>query len=158
MINYFSNSDTLSNFLDEKGKVIRKSSYVCYGKDVVELLEASHLSLEGEKILDEAKNCAINSLKFGFSPSSININRHSNLVVEKMVHALELPSHWRVQWFEVKWHVEQYKQQKNVDPILLELTKLNFNMIQAKLQIEVKDLSRYIYFEGLSNFYLLRVI
>ncbi|KAG4972229.1 hypothetical protein JHK82_037897 [Glycine max] len=135
--------DTLSNFLDEKGKVIRKSSYVCYGKDVVELLEASHLSLEGEKILDEAKNCAINSLKFGFSPSSININRHSNLVVEKMVHALELPSHWRVQWFEVKWHVEQYKQQKNVDPILLELTKLNFNMIQAKLQIEVKDLSRW---------------
>uniref|UniRef100_A0A0R0H721 Terpene synthase metal-binding domain-containing protein n=1 Tax=Glycine max TaxID=3847 RepID=A0A0R0H721_SOYBN len=111
------------NFLDEKGKVMRKSSYVSYGKDVVGLLEALHLGLEGEKILDEAKTCAINSLKHAFSPSSIN---QSDL-----------------QWFDVKWNVEQYKKEKHMDPIFLELAKLNFNMIQAKLQIEVKELSRW---------------
>ncbi|KAL5131948.1 Alpha-farnesene synthase [Glycine soja] len=101
------------NFLDEKGKVMRKSSYVSYGKDVVGLLEALHLVLS------------------------------TNLIVKKMVHALELPSHWRVQWFDVKWNVEQYKKEKHMDPIFLELAKLNFNMIQAKLQIEVKELSRW---------------
>ena len=69
----------------------------------------------------------------------------TNLIVKKMVHALELPSHWRVQWFDVKWNVEQYKKEKHMDPIFLELAKLNFNMIQAKLQIEVKELSRYIF-------------
>ncbi|KAL2985758.1 hypothetical protein AAZX31_12G169000 [Glycine max] len=67
----------------------------------------------------------------------------TNLIVKKMVHALELPSHWRVQWFDVKWNVEQYKKEKHMDPIFLELAKLNFNMIQAKLQIEVKELSRW---------------
>jgi alpha-farnesene synthase len=32
-----------------------------------------------------------------------------------------------------------------MDPVLLELTKLNFNIIQAKLQKEIKELSRYIF-------------
>ncbi|TKY67947.1 Alpha-farnesene synthase [Spatholobus suberectus] len=135
--------DILSSFLDEKGKVMRKSSYVGYAKDVVELLEASHLGLEGEKILDEAKTCAIKSLKDAFSLTSINVNQVSTLVVEKMVHALELPSHWRVPWFDVKWHVEQYKKDERMEPILLELAKLNFNTIQATLQLEVKELSRW---------------
>lgn len=110
-------------------------------KDVVELLEASHLGLEGEKIMDEAKICATNSL------NSIKKDQLSNNVdVERMVHSLELPSHWRVQWFEVKWHIKQYNKEKNMDPILLEMSKLNFNMIQATLQLELKELSRYIYF------------
>ncbi|RDX81761.1 Alpha-farnesene synthase [Mucuna pruriens] len=130
--------DILSNFLDERGKVVKKSSYVSDGKDVVELLEASHLCLEGERILDEAKTCVINSLKYAFSPNSIIINQLPNLV-----RALELPSHWRVQWFDVKWHVDQYKKDKHMNPILLELAKLNFNMIQAKLQMEIKELSRW---------------
>nr|KYP67975.1 hypothetical protein KK1_021592 [Cajanus cajan] len=127
--------DTVSSFLDEKGKVMRKNSNAGGdAKDVVELLEASHLGLEGETILDEAKTCAINSLK----DASININQ-----LTKMVHALELPSHWRVPWFDVKWHVEQYKNEKNMNPLLLALAKLNFNMIQATLQSEVKELSRW---------------
>ncbi|KAG4980216.1 hypothetical protein JHK82_033452 [Glycine max] len=60
-----------------------------------------------------------------------------------MVHALELPAHWKVPWFEVKWHVKQYKKEKHMDPNLLELAKLNFNLIHAKLQMEVKELSRW---------------
>jgi len=110
-------------------------------KDVVELLEASHLGLEGEKILDKAKTCAINSLKDSFC--SINKDQLSDTVDdERMDHSLELPSHWRVQWFEVKWHVKQYSKEKNMNPVLLELSKLNFNMIQATLQLELKELSR----------------
>ncbi|KAG4967744.1 hypothetical protein JHK87_033395 [Glycine soja] len=52
-----------------------------------------------------------------------------------------LPAHWKVPWFEVKWHVKQYKKEKHMDPNLLELAKLNFNLIHAKLQMEVKELS-----------------
>lgn len=122
---------------------MRKRSYVRDAKDVVELLEASHLGLEGEEILDEVKTCAINSLNDSLSASSTNINKLSSLVDDKLFHALELPSHWRVPWFDVKWQVEQYKKEKNMDPILLELAKLNFNTIQATLQSEVKELSRW---------------
>ncbi|KAL2329308.1 hypothetical protein Fmac_022735 [Flemingia macrophylla] len=133
-------SDTLSSFLDGKGEVIRKDLYVGDdAKDVVELLEASHLGLEGEFFFDRAKTCAINSLK----DASININQTPDVAIERMAHALELPSHWRVPWFDVKWHVEQYKRERNMHPILLELAKLNFNMIQATLQSEVKELSRW---------------
>lgn len=128
----------LGNFLDEKGTVKKKSSFADHGKDVMELLEASHLWLEGENILDGAKKFATNWIK-GASSLSININE----IVERVVHALELPSHWRVSWFDVKWHVRQYQKEKHMDPILLELSKLNFNIIQAKLQKEVRELSRY---------------
>lgn len=108
-------------------------------KDIIELLEASHLSLEDEIILDDAKMFAKNWLKDAFISYSINIK-----VVERVVHALELPSHWRVPWFDLKWHVKQYQANKDMDHVLLELTKLNFNITQAKLQKEVKELSRYI--------------
>ncbi|XP_027911955.1 alpha-farnesene synthase-like [Vigna unguiculata] len=135
--------DTLGKFLDKNGKVKRRMSADGGDvKDVVELLEASHLGLEGEKILDKAKTCAINSLKDSFC--SINKDQLSDTVDdERMDHSLELPSHWRVQWFEVKWHVKQYSKEKNMNPVLLELSKLNFNMIQATLQLELKELSRW---------------
>ncbi|XP_061352688.1 alpha-farnesene synthase-like [Gastrolobium bilobum] len=128
----------LGNFLDEKGIILRKSSFAGDVKDVMELLEASHLSLEGENILDEAKTFAINSLKNAFTLTSSN-----NMLLDRVVHALELPSHWRVPWFEVKWHVMQYEKEKHMNPVLFELAKLNFNVIQSNLQNEVKELSRW---------------
>ncbi|KAK7404261.1 hypothetical protein VNO78_05009 [Psophocarpus tetragonolobus] len=140
---YSVSPDTLRNLLDERVKMRRKNSYVGEAKDVVELLEASHLGLEEENILDEAKTFAINFVNNALSPNSIYINQLSNVVFERMVHTLELPSHWRVPWFDVKWHVEQYKMEKNMHQILLELAKLNFNMVQVTLQLEVKELSRW---------------
>lgn len=142
---YFWISDILGEFLDEKGLVMRESSFAGDIKDNMELLEASHLVIEGENILEQVKKFTINWLKDTLTSSSINIDEQSNLVVQRVVHALELPSHWRVPWFDVKWHFRQYQTEKHMNPILFELAKLNFNIIQAKLQKEVKELSRYIY-------------
>ncbi|CAL0334283.1 unnamed protein product [Lupinus luteus] len=133
--------DILGSFLNEKGAMISKISCANDAKDIMELFEASHLRLEEENILEDAKSVVINSLKDAFVvPSSININvLHS----ERVVHALELPSHWRVPWFDVKWHVKQYQKEKHMEHVLLELAKLNFNLIQLKLQKEIKELSRW---------------
>ncbi|WJX49721.1 alpha-farnesene synthase [Trifolium repens] len=134
-------ADILSNVLDE-----RDNSFACNVKNIMELLEASHLGLEGEQILEDAKIFAINWLKVALTSTSSTINIKElcdNMVVQRVVHALELPSHWRVTWFDVKWHMKQYQTIENMDPVLLELTKLNFNIIQAKLQKEVKELSRW---------------
>ncbi|KAI9072801.1 hypothetical protein K1719_045243 [Acacia pycnantha] len=62
-------------------------------KGLIELLEASHLALESENILEEVRTFAINSLKKSASTKLLN----SSDVSKKMVHhhALELPSHWR---------------------------------------------------------------
>lgn len=115
------------------------NSFSSDAKDITELLEATHLSLDGEKVLDDAKKFAINWLKDAVN----NKQLIPKYVIERVVHALELPSHWRVPWFDVKWHVKQYQNKKHMDAVLLELSKLNFNITQAKLQKEVKELSRY---------------
>jgi len=54
---------------------MRKDSYAGKAKDVMELLEASHLVLEGENILNEAKTWAINSLKEALFHSSIHLHQ-----------------------------------------------------------------------------------
>ncbi|KAK7312118.1 hypothetical protein VNO77_35726 [Canavalia gladiata] len=143
--------DTFRNFLDEV--MIGKNSFIDDAKDIVELLEASYLGLEGENILDEAKIGAINSLKDAFSLISTNnnMNQLATLLVERVVHGLELPSHWRVPWFNVKWNIKQYKKEKHANHALLELTKVNFNMIQAKLQKEIKELSTWWENLGIKN-------
>lgn len=140
------NSDRLSNYIDVKKGIVVEKDHLCFSdaKDIMELLEASHLGLEGEQILDELKKLATTWLKDCFTSSAINI-KEFNVDVERVVHALELPSHWRVPWFGVKWHVKHFQTEKDMDPDLLELAKLNFNITQVKLQREVKELSRYIY-------------
>ncbi|XP_056161804.1 (E,E)-alpha-farnesene synthase-like [Syzygium oleosum] len=105
-------------------------------EDMIELLEASHLALEGENILDEAK---------AFSTGIVR-ERVSGLdgqLLKRAVHALELPMHWRVQWFDIKWQIGLYEQQEDKQSNLLELAKLNFNMVQATHQRDLRDISRW---------------
>ncbi|XP_056161806.1 (E,E)-alpha-farnesene synthase-like [Syzygium oleosum] len=105
-------------------------------EDMIELLEASHLALEGENILDEAK---------AFSTGIVR-ERVSGLdgqLLKRAVHALELPMHWRVQWFDIKWQIGLYEQQEDKQSNLLELAKLNFNTVQATHQRDLRDISRW---------------
>ena len=68
-------------------------------------------------------------------------NTDSNL--STMVrHALELPLHWRMRRFEMRWFIDEYRRKKDMNPILLELAELDFNMVQATHQEELKELSR----------------
>ncbi|KAI9114139.1 hypothetical protein K1719_014789 [Acacia pycnantha] len=110
-------------------------------KGLIELLEASHLALESENILEEVRTFAINSLKKSASTKLLNSSDVSKHMVHH--HALELPSHWRVEWFQVKRHIKELEKNHNNYHILLELAKLNFNIVQANLQKEVKELSRW---------------
>ncbi|XP_056161808.1 (E,E)-alpha-farnesene synthase-like isoform X1 [Syzygium oleosum] len=105
-------------------------------EDMIELLEASHLALEGENILDEAK---------AFSTGNVR-ERVSGLdgqLLKRAVHALELPMHWRVRWFDIKWQIGLYEQQEDKQSNLLELAKLNFNTVQATHQRDLRDISRW---------------
>ncbi|RZC93385.1 hypothetical protein C5167_021676 [Papaver somniferum] len=42
---------------------------------------------------------------------------------------LEKPIHWRVQRSEARLFIEAYESQKDMNPLLFELAKLNFNMV-----------------------------
>ncbi|KAL6987039.1 lysase [Sarracenia purpurea var. burkii] len=66
-------------------------------------------------------------------------------------HALELPLHWRVPRLETRWFIDVYERRSDMKPILLELAKLDFNMIQATHQEELKYLSRWWKNRGLAE-------
>ncbi|KAK0600342.1 hypothetical protein LWI29_013955 [Acer saccharum] len=83
-------------------------------KGLIELFEASHLALEGENILEEAKGFSNGILREAYSTLDGEL-------AAKVAHILELPSHLRLQWFQVKWHLKMFKPH----------IKLNFNRDQV---------------------------
>ena len=124
-------------FMDETTGLFKKSTQANI-KEMLQLLEASHLAFEGENILDEARDFSTATLK-----ETISNNLGSDLT-EQVAHVLELPSQRRVQWFEVQWHINAYEKDTHMNPILLQLAKLHFNIVQATLQTDLRDSSRYI--------------
>ncbi|TXG47244.1 hypothetical protein EZV62_026538 [Acer yangbiense] len=136
---YEISQDVFSGFMDEKGRFLLSTSKQTKIKGVIELFEASHLGFEGENILVEAKAFSTNTLKCSV-PSS---TQGSDLITKTVSHALELSAHWRVHWFNVKWHINLYEKNREMNKILFELSKLNFNMVQATLQNDLREISRW---------------
>ncbi|KAI5332503.1 hypothetical protein L3X38_022632 [Prunus dulcis] len=133
---YKVSQDVFGGFLDEKGTL--EKSHFSDVKGMLELLEASNLALDGENVLDEAKAFSTLALR-----DSNICNILDNNLARHVVHALELSSHRRVGWFNVKWHIHAYEKDNHVKTILLELAKLNFNMVQATLQKDIKEASKW---------------
>ncbi|XP_008226040.1 PREDICTED: (E,E)-alpha-farnesene synthase-like [Prunus mume] len=133
---YKVSQDVFGGFMDEKGAL--KESNFWDVKGMLELLEASNLTFEGERILDEAKASSTVAVR-----GSKVWNLDNNLA-RQLVRALELPSHRRVGWFNVKWHIQAYEKDNHANTILLlELAKLNFNMVQAALQKDLREVSMW---------------
>ncbi|OMO99925.1 hypothetical protein COLO4_13037 [Corchorus olitorius] len=62
---------------------------------------------------------------------------------EQVSHALELPLHRRALRMEARWYIEAYSKKTSANLQLLELAKLDFNMVQSKLQEDLQDMSRW---------------
>nr|UFQ06454.1 alpha-farnesene synthase [Zanthoxylum ailanthoides] len=133
---YEISQDVFNGFMNENGTF--SMSKCADIKGLIELFEASYIAFEGESILDEAKVFSRNSLK-GIH-SSLN---GTDQLAQRVAKVLELPSHWRVPWYEVRWQINLYEKEKHMNKVLLELAKLNFNMVQATLQKDLMELSRW---------------
>ncbi|KAK6156766.1 hypothetical protein DH2020_011014 [Rehmannia glutinosa] len=67
-------------------------------------------------------------------------DEHLSLLVHN---ALELPLHWRTQRPNARWFINTYERRQYMKPIVLELAKLDFNIVQATHQEELKHVSRW---------------
>nr|GEV18836.1 R-linalool synthase QH1, chloroplastic-like [Tanacetum cinerariifolium] len=108
-------------------------------KDMVGMLnlyEASYHSFKDEKILDDARDFTTKYLKD-------NLEKIEPRMLSIVSHALELPLHWRVPRVEARWFINVYEKRSSMDPILTELAKLDFNMIQAIHLEDLKHASRW---------------
>ncbi|XP_043692888.1 alpha-terpineol synthase, chloroplastic-like [Telopea speciosissima] len=123
-----------NHFKDEAGNFI--ASYLDDVKGVLSLHEASQLAVEGENILDEAKGLtrtALEKMKGDMEPR----------LAKQVIHALEFPLHWRMPWLEARWYIDIYDKKENSIPTLIELAKLNFNILQSVHHKELVELSRW---------------
>ena len=68
-------------------------------------------------------------------------NIDQNLAIE-VNHALELPLHWRMPRLEARWFIDLYEKRQDMNHILVELAKLDYNMVQATHQEELRHMSR----------------
>ena len=121
-------------FLDEKASLFKKSTRTNI-KEMLELLEASYLALEGEDLMDAARDFSTETLKDCIPNLDCDL-------AEQVSHVFELPSQRRLRWFDVKWHINAYEKDRHMNAMLLELAKLHFNIVQATLQKELRESSR----------------
>ncbi|KAH7666198.1 (-)-alpha-terpineol synthase protein, partial [Dioscorea alata] len=123
-------------FKDEKGNFQLSIHNDING--MLSLYEASHLVMEGEDTLDKARIFTTNHLKTIFKEEIID-----PILKEHVVHALEMPMHWRMPRLHTHWFIGMYEKEDNMNPNLLEFAKLDFNMVQSIYQGELKKCSRW---------------
>ncbi|KAK6138318.1 hypothetical protein DH2020_027902 [Rehmannia glutinosa] len=129
------NKEVFKNFMDEIGNF--RTTFCNDIKGLLSLYEASYLSMEGESILDAAKEFAAHHLKQKLKQ---NINEN---ITEEIAHAFEFPLHCRMLRLESRWYIDTYEKRPDMNPFLLELAKLDFNIVQTMYQDELKELSRW---------------
>ncbi|KAK0588634.1 hypothetical protein LWI29_003410 [Acer saccharum] len=126
---YLVSQDVFKAFMDDEGKF--KKYVESDVKGMLSLYEASFLAFEGENIMDEALTFCrtnLNEVKSMVNPA----------LSELVNHALELPLHRRTVRLEARWYIEACSERKHVNGLLLELAKLDFNVVQSQLQNELE--------------------
>ncbi|CAL9755241.1 unnamed protein product, partial [Musa acuminata subsp. burmannicoides] len=124
-----------NRFIVEKGNL--KASLRHHTEGLVSLYEASHLAKEAENVLEEAINFTTKQLK---SLMEGSLEPHLR---EHVAHALELPLNWRMPRLQARWFIEASQREAKMNPVLLELAKLDFNRVQNIHQRELREVSRW---------------
>ncbi|KAH9783538.1 TPS27 [Citrus sinensis] len=128
---YNVSQEVFSSFRD------KNRGFICNDfKGILSLYEASYCSLEGESIMEEAWQFTSKHLK-----QCLNSNKDDEDLNEQARRALELPLHWRMPRLEARWFIDVYEKKKDKNHALLQLAKLDFNILQATYQEELKDIS-----------------
>ena len=99
---------------------------------MLSLYEASFLGIEGENILETAKHFTINYLEKYMRSCK------DEYEVSIIRHALELPLHWRISRLDTRWFIDIYERKVDMNSILLEIAKLDFNQVQSIHQEDLK--------------------
>ncbi|KDO56502.1 hypothetical protein CISIN_1g040042mg, partial [Citrus sinensis] len=114
-------------------------------KGILSMYEAAYLLVEGENIFYEIRNFTTTYLK-----EYIKHNKDP-YILTLVNHALELPLHWRMQRMETRWFIDAYESGPDINHVLLELAKLDFNMVQAKHQEDLESVSEWWEYVGFGN-------
>jgi hypothetical protein len=102
---------------------------------LLSLYEASHLRMHGENTLEEARDFSIENL------TSLMEKLDSDSA-EQVRQSLEIPLYWRMQRIEARNFIDVYQKDTAKNLTLLELAKLDYNLVQSIYQQELEELAR----------------
>ena len=125
--------DMFNKFKDEQGNFGEKIATDVEG--MLSLYEASHLSIHGDDILDEALAFTSNRLR--------SVTIESNPFLEaKLQQSLKLCPYMGLPRIEARKFISIYHLHPSCDEVLLMLAKLDFNMLQKLYQKEFANLCK----------------
>ncbi|KAL2331647.1 hypothetical protein Fmac_019228 [Flemingia macrophylla] len=132
------------SFKDEEGKFRAEISNDVRG--LLSLYEASYLAFEGESLWEEANEFSrthlMNIVKEGIDGE----------IGEQVRHVLEgLPYHQNISKLEARWYIDMYNKMESHSRSLLELAKLDFNVVQSSYQKELQEVLRWYMHTGVSS-------
>ncbi|XP_022773843.1 terpene synthase 10-like [Durio zibethinus] len=132
---YDVNQAVFTSFLNEVGNI--KASLSQDSKGLLNLYEASYLLVEGETMLENARDLVAKHLKKCLKQKN---DPYLSMLSD---HALELPLHWRMSRLEARWFIDVYEKKKDKIPIILELAILDYNIVQAMYLEDLRYCSQW---------------
>uniref|UniRef100_A0A8R7TPT4 Uncharacterized protein n=1 Tax=Triticum urartu TaxID=4572 RepID=A0A8R7TPT4_TRIUA len=123
--------DVFAKFLDEDGTFLTATP-----RELLSLYNAAHFSIHGEIILDKAISFTKRSLES-------KLPYLEGLMAHEIQCALEIPLPRRVAIYDVKIYISTYEKEATMNKSVLELAKVNFNLMQLQYQQELKITTRW---------------
>ncbi|PWA58326.1 germacrene D synthase [Artemisia annua] len=134
---FYVSSDIFNDFKDETGSF--KESLTHDVESLLELYEATYMSVQGEAVLDDARAFTKAHLeKIAKDPIQCNSS-----LSRRILEALEQPIHRRLPRMNALRYVPFYEQQVSHNNSLLRLAKLDFNRVQSMHKKELSQLSKW---------------
>ncbi|KAK0589832.1 hypothetical protein LWI29_019097 [Acer saccharum] len=127
-------TDTFNKFLKKDGNWKESISKDTWG--MLSLNEASYLATKDEQMLLQAMEFTRTHLTQSMPFMAPEYRR-------RISQALELPRHLRMSRLEARKYIDEYSREWNHNLALLELAKLDFNMVQSLHQRELAEIQRW---------------
>lgn len=103
---------------------------------LLSLFEASHYGMQCETDLEAAKDFCVEHLKSRIGKMEIKL-------AQQVQQSLECPIRWRMPRLEARNFIDLYEWDSAKHPLLLELAKLDYNLVQSVHQREVQELAKW---------------
>lgn len=126
-------AEVFRKFIDTNGEFIKSTSEDIEG--LLSLYEASYLGSNEEIFLLHAKEITTREL-------NIRVPKLSPKLSKKVLQALEIPMHLRMETLEARRYIEDYGNEDDHNPLLLELAKLDYNHVQSLFRRELVEVAR----------------
>ncbi|XP_009757762.1 sesquiterpene synthase 15b-like isoform X2 [Nicotiana tabacum] len=131
---YYVSSDVFRKFTDDQGNY--KKALVGDVQGLLSLYEATQFRVHSEEILGEAVNFTTTHLK-------LLLPTLSNSFAMKISNALKYPINCTMVTAATRKYISFYQEDKAHDDVLLNLAKLDYNILQKMYKTELCDITRW---------------